>query len=103
MTQGKPKTCKRVGSNIKIFIMKKFRTSLIASSFAIALLAAFAFSPHYNTQKYFRVDANGNRGAEITEPHQCTTSNNNCEYVVTYDAQGHEIGSVLMKGNLQIL
>jgi hypothetical protein len=103
MIQGKPKTCKRVGSNIKFFIMKKFRTTLIASSFAFAIMAAFAFSPNYNTVKYFRVNPDGSRGTEITGPFQCSPSEKKCEYTVTYDAQGHEMSSVLVNGTLQIL
>jgi len=83
--------------------MKKFRITLMASSFAIALMAAFAFSPNYNSVKYFRVNTDGSRGPEITGDFQCTTSENNCEYTVTYDNQGHEISSVLVKGTLQIL
>jgi hypothetical protein len=100
---GEAENLKKSRHNLNKSFMKKFRITLMAGSFAIALMAAFAFSPSYNTVKYFRVNPDGSRGAEITGEFQCTPSKNNCEYTVTYDDQGHEISSVLVKGDLEIL
>ena len=83
--------------------MKKITRPLLAGSFALAFLAAFAFTPSYNTVKHFEVKPDGSRGPEITQEFRCNTSDDDCEYQVTYDDQGQEISSVLVKGTLEIL